>query len=224
MYALFEKIPYKSVHPSNWTEEYYHWKILTITTSHKAVQELANIWCYLHGYNREQLDCMEVPAYVEIGKTYGINDIADIKRDALMPKWAEAIGGRVGVTSHWGTFGPENISFPTGSKCTKGPGGILISGDYEIVPEKGHLTIYQRVYNEELQEFVHGAILAKIDGYTKGTGTTRARREVQYLIDEPDSAQERITSGLFPVITPEGIVMSRAIRPEAPLIAEAVPA
>ena len=106
----------------------------------------------------------------------------------------------------------------------KGPGGILISGDYEIVPEKGHLTIYQRIYNEELKEFEHGAILAKIDGYTKGTGTTRARREAQYLIDEPDSARDRINSGLFPVITPEGIVMSRAIRPEAPLIAEAVPA
>lgn len=225
MYALIEKIPCDYKDCWNQPEKYFHWRILTLAQTSQAAHELMRIWPYLNPeYQDKDLDYQQVPAYVEIGKTYGINDIADIKRDALMPKWAEAIGGRVGVTSHWGTFGPENISLPTGSKCTKGPGGILISGDYEIVPEKGHLTIYQRVYNEELQEFVHGAILAKIDGYTKGTGTTRARREVQYLIDEPDSAQERITSGLFPVITPEGIVMSRAIRPEAPLIAEAVPA
>jgi hypothetical protein len=119
---------------------------------------------------------------------------------------------------------PAKIGLGSGAKCREGKDGILISGDYAIVPEKDTITIYQRVYNEELKDYEHGAILAKIDGYTKGTGTTRARREVQYLIDEPDSAQARIDSGLFPVITPEGIVMSRAVRPECPLCTEGVPA
>ena len=124
--------------------------------------------------------------------------------------------------------GKHNISFGTGAKCNPGADGSLIAydtyeRDYEICPDKGTITIYRRLRDETDQK-VRAGIVAKIDGYSGQKGVTRAKREVQYLIDEPDRARDRIDSGLVPVITPEGIVMSRAIRPEAPLIAEAVPA
>lgn len=230
MYALFEKIPCEYKDCWNQQEKYYRWKVLTIAQTSQAVHELMKIWPYLNPECQDKdLDYQQVPAYVEIGKTYGINDIADIKRDARALEWGITSGNpRPGIGPAIGSLrGSHSISLGTGAKCTKAPGGILLAisdceNGYEIVPEGGHLTIYKRVFDYGKEEYSRGSIVAKIDGYSGQKGITRAKREVQYLIDEPDSAQERITSGLFPVITPEGIVMSRAIRPEAPLIAAEV--
>lgn len=229
-YALFEKIPHEyKVAAWGKNEPYYHWRTLAIFPTIEAVREGFNIWRYSFGYDSEILDYQEVPSWVQVNRTYTLREIHEIKWDALHQEYGYAARGKTGPGPALGSL--LNVrSAPdmgTGAKVKKDGSSLIAEDeytrDYEIIPEKGMITIYRRL-RDESDQMVRAGIVAKVDGYPGKTGITRARREAQYLIDEPDTAQNRINSGMYPVITPGSIVQYRAVRPEMALVSEGVPA
>lgn len=208
MYALTQKIP-KNFNDYGNKGEYYHHKVLAVFPEYETAITSKKIWSNtLRWYAPEVLDVKEVSRDTQVGITLSL--------------WG-MMKNQMEIDKGYGSAG----NFNAYNKSTTLPGDMLkarfmkkgsslLCKDYEIVPEKTIVLVYHREYQEEIKDYSR-VLVAKIDGYSQVKGIARAKREVQYLIDEPEETQERITKGLIPVITPEGIVLSRTVRPEIPL-------
>lgn len=210
MYALVEKIPI--LKPGQWKRdaEYYHHKVLATFPDHETAYISQKVWSEkLNWYNPEILDIKEVSKDTPVGTTLTLYGLW--KAQAEIDKGYGSAG----------TFRPYPKTTALNGDTLRArfikEGKNLLCEDYEIVPEKNIVLVYHRVYQDETKDFSR-SLVAKVDGYPSMKGIHRAKREVQYLIDEPEEREDRINKGLIPVITPEGIVLSRTIRPEVPLM------
>lgn len=212
MYAMIEKIP-KTCDHNAWykrTVEYFHWKVLALFPDSETARESCKIWSNVLGcYNEKDLTYEKVPGYVIPGKTYGLMDIEDIKRDARTwnkygdsnnHKVKPSIGVKIGAYR-----GVHKISDPSPIKT--------IPYNYEIEEDKGMITIYY--LHDDMR-----SVVARVKGYKGIKGMTRAKREIQYLEGEEEDRDYRVMWGEVPIISPEGIVTSRVNRLEQQLCAE----
>jgi len=212
MYAMIEKIPKKQsqVFYQDNPIEYFHWKVLALFPDSVTARESCRIWSNVLGwYNEKDLDYEEVPGYVVPGRTYGLMDIEDIKRDARTwnkygdsnnHKVKPSIGVKIGAYR-----GVHKISDPSPIKT--------IPYNYEIEEDKGMITIYY--LHDDMR-----SVVARVKGYKGIKGMTRAKREIQYLEGEEEDRDYRVMWGEFPIISPDGIVTSRVNRLEQQLCAE----
>jgi hypothetical protein len=210
MYALVEKIPILKQGQLTRDAEYYHHKVLAAFPDYETAHISERIWSRdLQWYNPEVLDIKEVSKDIPIGTTL-----------TLYGLWKAQVEINKGYGSA-GTFRPYPKTTSLNGDTLKArfikEGKNLLCEDYEIVPEKNIILVYHRVYQDETKDYSR-SLVAKVDGYPSVKGIHRAKREVQYLIDEPEERENRITRGLIPVITPEGIVLSRTVRSEVPLM------
>lgn len=209
MYALTQKIP-KNFNDYGNKGEYYHHKVLAVFPEYETAITSKKIWSNtLRWYAPEVLDVKEVSRDTQVGTTLTLYGLW--KAQAEIDKGYGSAG----------TFRPYPKTTSLNGDTLKArfikEGKNLLCEEYEIVPEKNIVLVYHRVYQDETKDYSR-SLVAKVDGYPSVKGIHRAKREVQYLLDEPEEREIRIAKGLIPVITPEGIVLSRTFRPEIPLM------
>lgn len=215
MFALAEKIPQTLPGKGYGWEDMTinHHKILSLYPDISTARESSRLWSYvLNWYHPDQLTIIEVPGNIEVGKILTLYGM--MKMQMEIDRGYATGPGKIRPYDRSNTLKDDSIRIKFRKK-----GSSLVCPDYEITPEGSVICVYHCVYQEEIQDYLK-TLVAKIDGYSQVKGVYRAKREVQYLIDEPEEREERINRGLIPVITPEGIVLSRVIRAEAPLCAE----
>lgn len=210
MYALVEKIPISLKYKEDEKSMYHHHKVLATFPDHETAYISQRVWGEkLNWYNPDVLDIKEVPKNTPVGTTL-----------TLYGLWKAQAEINKGYGSA-GTFHPYQKTTSLNGDTLKArfikEGKNLLCEDYEIVPEKNIVLVYHRIYQDETKDYSR-SLVAKIDGYPSVKGIHRAKREVQYLLDEPEEREIRIAKGLIPVITPEGIVLSRTVRPEVPFM------
>lgn len=211
MYALMEKIPINFKDSWKRNAEYHHHKVLSAFPDEETAQISRKIWTgTLNWYHPDVLTVMEIPKNTQVGTTLTLYGMMMSQME--IDKGYATGPGKIRPYDRSNTLKDDSIKVKFVKK-----GSSLLTGDYEIVPEGGIILVYHRTYQEETQEY-NRSLVAKIDGYSQVKGVYRAKREVQYLTDEPEERETRITRGLIPIITPEGIVLSRVVRPEVPLM------
>lgn len=210
MYALTQKIP-KNFNDYGNKGEYYHHKVLAVFPEYETAITSKKIWSNtLRWYAPEVLDVKEVSRDTQVGITLSLWGMMKVQME--IDKGYATGPGKIRPYDRSNTLKDDSIRIKFLKK-----GSSLVCPDYEITPEGSVICVYHCVYQEEIQDYLK-TLVAKIDGYSQVKGVYRAKREVQYLTDEPDERETRITRGLIPIITPEGIVLSRVVRPEVPLV------
>lgn len=205
-YAVVKKIPceYSVPWSTDRTRKYYHWEILATYEDERIAHEQINVWSnVLRWYNRQDLEIKEVPGHIESG------DVLNLYAQTLV---------KAGLDNGWGEPGtfaayPRTDKLPDPSIRVKfeKKGSTLLCDGFTIEKNGDVVNVW---YGKKESR----ALLACVDGYAQTKAIMRAKREVQYLIDEPDERENRITIARYPIITPEGIVMSWVNRPEVPLL------
>jgi hypothetical protein len=99
---------------------------------------------------------------------------------------------------------------------TKEEKGKLSLGNFRISPK---LMITYEIYQDDNIDIYQ---VAQVKGFKGLKGITRAKREVVYLDGEKDTLNERISTGKYPIISPDGITTGYEVRPEIPLIPDPV--
>lgn len=209
MYALIEKLKIER------TEKMYdgiyrlkpihHWHILATYQDERIANEQIRVWSdVLHWHNRDNLAVKEVPGYIESGEVLSLYMQLKIKEDLF--KFHPNQG-------NFNKYNPSNRIRDDSItlKFEKDGKKLICENHYTIEPDGDIINIY---YGKDQD---NRAIVARVDGYPKTKAVMRAKREVQYLVDEPDEKDHRIGIARYPIITPEGIVMSWVNRPEISL-------
>jgi hypothetical protein len=105
---------------------------------------------------------------------------------------------------------------PTFEKLEK---GIFQCGYFKITPDNDKLII---THESHIEDNVDIYTIGVISGMKGNKGLLRAKHEVLYLLDEPETLNERISKGTYPIISPDGIVTGYEVRPEIPLIPDPI--